>query len=74
MFFIGQNLKHVHITIFSWTFDPLLINSSLDISCLKFICRHIKEILYLTKNFLENQSWSKNKHFYTLEEQRKMLG
>ena len=26
-FFIGQNLKHVHMTSFSWTFDLLLINS-----------------------------------------------
>ena len=24
MFFIGQNLKHVHMTFFSWTFGLLL--------------------------------------------------
>ena len=27
MFFIGQNLKHIQVTSFSWTFDLLLINS-----------------------------------------------
>ena len=63
MFFIGQNLKHVHM---AYSFLKLLIFFWLtrDISCLKFLSLHIKEILYIKTNFMGNQSWSKNEHFH----------
>ena len=47
MFFIGQNLNHVHMT---YSFPELLIFFRLtqaNIYCLKFISHHITEILYL---------------------------
>ena len=47
MFFIGQNLKHVHMT---YSFLELLIFfwlTQVDIYSLKFISHHITEILYL---------------------------
>ena len=54
MFFIGQNLKHVHMTysflerlIFSWL---TLVN----IFSLEFISHSIKEILYINTNSKEN--------------------
>ena len=63
MFFIGQNLKHVHMTC---SFLELLIffGLTLDISCLKFISHPTKEILYVNTNFMGNQSLSKTKHFH----------
>ena len=64
MFFIGQNLKHVHMTFFCWTFDLLFINSSINIYCLEFISQHIKEILHVNTNSTRNQSWNKNKETY----------
>ena len=50
MFFIGQNLKHVHMT---YSFLELLI-----FFCLEFISHYTKEILYVNTNFLGNQSWN----------------
>ena len=47
MFFIGQNLKHVHMT---YSFLELLIFfwlTQVDIDCLEFISHHITEIWYL---------------------------
>ena len=49
---------------FSWTFDLLFINSSIDIYCLEFISHHIKEILCVNTNSKGNQSWNKNKEIY----------
>ena len=42
--------------LFSWNFDLLFINSSMDIYYLEFISHHIKEILYVNTNSKENQS------------------
>ena len=52
---------------FSWTFDLLFINSSIDIYCLEFISHRNKEILYVNTNAKGNQSWNKNKdiHIFT---------
>ena len=50
--FIGQNLKHVHMTYY---FLELLI-----LFCLEFISHHTKEILNLNTNFMENQPWNTN--------------
>ena len=49
MFFIGQHLKHVHMTYF---LELLIIFrlTLLDIYCLEFIPYHIKEILYVNIN------------------------
>ena len=53
MLFIGQNLKHIHMT---YSFLELLIFLwlTLDISYLEFICHRTKEIL------MGNQSWNTN--------------
>ena len=53
MLFIGQNLKHIHMT---YSFLELLIFFwlTLDISYLEFISHRIKEIL------MGNQSWNTN--------------
>ena len=64
MFFIGQNLKHVHMT---YSFLELLIFfclTQVHIDCLEFISQHIAKILYLNTNSKENQSWNKSKHFH----------
>ena len=64
MFFIGQNLNHVHMT---YSFLELLIFfwwTQVDIYSLEFISHHITEILYLKTNSKRNQSWNKNKHFH----------
>ena len=63
MFFIGQNLKHVHMT---HSFLELLIFFWLTLVdiCLEFISHHTKEILYVNINFMGNHSWNKNKHFH----------
>ena len=64
MFFIGQNLKHVHMT---YSFLELLIFfwlTQVDIYCLEFISHHITEILHLNTNSKGNQSWNKNKDFH----------
>ena len=55
MFFIGQNLKHVHMT---YSFLELLI-----LFCLEFISHHTKEIFYANTNFTGNQSWNTNHEF-----------
>ena len=50
MFFIGQNLNHVHMT---YSFLELLIIFSLtqvDICFVEFISYHITELLYLDTN------------------------
>ena len=52
MFFIGQNLNHVHMT---HSFVQLLI-----FFCLEFISHHTKEILYVNTNFMGNKSWNTN--------------
>ena len=52
MFFIGQNLKHVHMTYFF--VEPLIF------FCLEFISHHTKEILYVNTNFMGNQSRNTN--------------
>ena len=56
MFFIGQNLKHVHMT---YSFLELLtfFRLTLDNLCLKFISHHTKE-MYANTNFMGNQSFS----------------
>ena len=49
MFFIGQNLKHVHMT---YSFPELLIFfwlSLVDIYCFDFIAHHAKERLYVNE-------------------------
>ena len=64
LFFIGQNLNHVHMT---YSFLELLIFfwlTQVDIYCLEFISHHITEILYLNTKSKGNQSWNKNKHFH----------
>ena len=64
MFFIGQNLKHVHMT---YSFLELLIFfwlTQVDIDCLEFISHHNKEMLYLNTNSKRIQSWNKNKRFH----------
>ena len=64
MFFIGQNLNHVHMT---YSFLELLIFfwfTQVDIYCLEFISHHIKGILYLNINSKGNQPWNKHKHFH----------
>ena len=64
MFFICQNLKHVHI-IFS--FLELLIFfwlTLIHIHCLGFISHHLNEILYVNTNSERNQSWYINKETY----------
>ena len=68
MFFIGQNLNHVHMT---YSFFELLILfwlTQVDIYCLEFIpqpfLHHITEIFYLNTNSKGNQSWNENKHFH----------
>ena len=66
MCFIGQSLKHVHIThFFSWTFDLPLIESSRYL-LLGVYFSHITEILYVNTNSRGNQSWNNNKHFHLL--------
>ena len=52
MFFIGQNLKHVHM---AHSFLELLI-----FFCLEFIFHHTKQILYVNTNLMGNQSWNTN--------------
>ena len=64
MFFIGQNLNHVHMT---YSFLEILIFfwlTQVDIYCLEFISHHIKELLYLNINPKGNQPWNKHKHFH----------
>ena len=49
MFFIGQNLKYVHMT---YSFLELLIFfwlTLVDIKCLEFISHHAKEIFYVNE-------------------------
>ena len=50
IFFVGQNLKHVHMT---YSFLELLIFFWLTLD------HHTKEILHVNTNFMRNQSWSK---------------
>ena len=59
MLFIGQNLKHVHMT---YSFLELLIFFwlTLDIYCLEFISHHTKEKRYANTNFVGKQSWNTN--------------
>ena len=57
MFFIGQNLKHVHM---AYSFLELLI------FCLEFISPHTKEILYVNTNFIGNQSWNTNHELFLI--------
>ena len=64
MFFISQNLNHIHMTcslvellIFFWLIQ-------VDIHCLKFLSHVITEILCLKTKSKGNQSWNKNKHFH----------
>ena len=57
MFFIGQNLKHVHM---AYSFLELLI------FCLEFISPHTKEILYVNTNFIGNQSWNTNYELFLI--------
>ena len=52
MFFIGQNLKHVHMT---YSFLELFIFFGLT---LDIISHHTKEILYVNTNFMGIQSWN----------------
>ena len=64
MFFIGQNLKHVHMT---FSFLELLIFFWLplaDTYCLEFFSDYIKEILYVNANSKRNQSSNRNKVIY----------
>ena len=64
MFFIGQNLNHVHMT---YSFLELLIFfwlTQVDTYCLEIISYHITEILYLDTISKGNQSGNKNKHFH----------
>ena len=62
MFFIGQNLNHVHMTFFLnfWSSFDL---TQLDIDCLRvFVSPHHRNIVS-EYNSKENQSWNKKKHF-----------
>ena len=63
MLFIGQTLKHIHINyFFSWSFDLLLINSSIYLLFGVYFSPHQK-ILYVNTNFQRSQSWN-NKHIH----------
>ena len=62
MFFIGQNLNHLHMKFFLnfWSFFAL---TQVDIDCLRvFFSPHHRNIVS-EDNSKENQSWNKNKHF-----------
>ena len=67
MFFIGQNLKYVHMT---YSFVKVLIFfwlTLVNIYCLEFISHYIKEIMDISKNSKGNESWKRNKktHIFT---------
>ena len=62
IFFIGQNLKHVHMTFSSWTFNLLLINST--VFRLYFFNMPNKYCMWIKTNVMGNQSWNKSKHFH----------
>ena len=63
MFFIGQKLKHVHMTyflellIFFWL-------ALVGIYCLELISHYIKEILHVSPSYTGNQSLNKIKERY----------
>ena len=64
MFFIGQKLKHVHMTYY---FLELLIFfwlALVGIYRLEFISYYIKEILHVNPAYTGNQSLNKNKDIY----------
>ena len=66
MFFIGQNLKHVHMT---YSFLELLIFfwlAVVDIWCLEFISHHAKEILYINEYELHGKPITKEKQTFSL--------
>ena len=66
MFFIGQKLKHVHMTYF---FPELLIFfwvPLVGIYCLESVSHYVKEILHVNTSYIGNQSWNKNKEIITL--------
>ena len=56
MFFIGQKLKHVHITYSLLELFIFFLLYLLDIYYLQFISYHIKELLYVNTHFKGNQS------------------
>ena len=60
MFFIGQNLRHVPMTFFSWTFDLLLINSKHLVFVVYFSPHQRNVSLYVNTNFMGNQSSNTN--------------
>ena len=62
MFFIGQNLKHVHM-IYSFLELLIFFWLTLDTYYLEFISDLTNEVLYGNKSFMENQPWNKNNHF-----------
>ena len=64
MFYWSKSKARSHDIFFSWSFDPLFINSSIDVYCLEFISHHIKEILYVNTNSKGSQSWNKNKEIF----------
>ena len=64
MFFIGQKLKHVHMT---YSFPELLIFfwvPLVGIYCLEFVSHYVKEILHVNTSYTGNQSRNKNKDIY----------
>ena len=63
MFFIGQNLKHVHITFSFLEFLFFFLSLVVDI-CFEFIFNYIRKILHANTNSKGNQSWNNNIELY----------
>ena len=56
MFFIGENLKHIHMT-YCWTFDLLLINSRYSVyNWSLFLTTQKKYCIYVNTDLMGNQS------------------
>ena len=64
MFFIGQNLKHVHMTFFSWTFALLLIDSRYLVFEVSeaVVQRSSRSEVFCTKGVLKNFANFTGKH------------
>ena len=63
MFFIGQNLKHIHMMYY---FLKLLIFFWLTLHCLEFISDHAKEVLHVKKYKLHGKPIMKWKQRFSL--------
>ena len=66
MFFISQNLKHIHMT---YSFIELLIFfwlTLVDTLCLEFISHHAKKIFYVNEYKLHGKPIMKYKQTFSL--------